>query len=181
MRKQIDENLNWITSGKMGCTFAAYFARIPDSIGWKFVDGWGKMEVPEDCLMLSILFPGGTKETVREWALNNGFYVEEIEPGLEGLRYKFADGVSWVQYFGQDAYVKTRQTPHPMLTMSVKLPAYYYAKVGFKGILHIAHASVKDMLESIQNRLWDTSISNTTKQLGHHATVKEAAKTTFHV
>ena len=182
MNKYITENLEWIKSGKIGCTFASLFARNPDAIGWKFItepSEW--FVIPEDCLLLSIVFPNKDKKTVRAWALDNNFFIENIAEGLEGLRYEFNDGVSWVQYFGPDADVKTRQTPHAMLLMTVKLPAKYYIKVGFKGILHIAHASVAKLSDFVANRLWETSHSNTKKQLGHEPTIKEAAKTTFHV
>lgn len=174
------ENLEWIKSGKVGCTFASYFARMPESIGWKFVVNPAEFDVPDDCLMLSLLFPDGNKESVKEWALSNGFYLEDIEDGLTGLRRKFKDGISWVQYFGQDSPVVTRQTPHPMLMMSVKLPPVTYLKVGFKGILHIAHASIEGIKSYIADRLWQTSHENTQRQLGHKPTIFEAAKTTFH-
>lgn len=177
----IQENLDWIKSGKVGCTFASYFARVPESIGWKFIVNPDKIYVPDDCLMLSLVFPNSNKKDVREWALNNGFYLEQIKDGLTGLRFNFPDGISWVQYFGYDADVVTRQCPYPMLLMSVKLPIKIYFKVGFKGILHIAHASIEGLSNFVADRLWETSHSNTTKQLGHKATIKEAAKTTFHV
>lgn len=178
--KVIQQNLDWFKSGKVGCTFASFFARIPESIGWKFVVDPEDMIVPPDCLLLSLVFPDLNQYYVRQWALQSGFYLENIDEGLTGLRYKFPDGVSWAQYFGFDADVKTRQCPHPMLTMSVKLPPVYYAKVGFKGILHIAHASVKGISGYVANRLWDTSHENTARQLGYKPTIKEAAKTTFH-
>lgn len=177
----IQENLDWFKSGKVGCTFASYFARIPDTIGWKFIISPERLYVPEDCFLLSIIFPEGNKELIKLWALGNGFFIEDIANGLHGLRYEFPEGISWVQYFGPDADVITRQCPYPMLTMTVKLSAKYYIKVGFKGILHIAHASIKGMSDFVCNRLWDTSLSNTEKQLGYKPTIREAAKTTYHV
>lgn len=176
----IQENIEWIKSGKIGCTFASYFARIPESIGWVFIENPESFYVPENCMMLSLVFTGRNKEYVKKWALNNGFYMEQLEEGYKGLRKKFTDGISWVQYFGEDSHVKTRQTPHPMLTMSVKLPAVTYLKVGFKGILHIAHASVAHLSNLVADRLWDTSHENTKRQLGYKPTLREAAKTTFH-
>lgn len=180
MTPAVAENLEWIKSGKMGCTFAALFARDPEAIGWKFVVDPKEMLVPKDCLILSLIFPKKNKEEVKLWAFNNAFYTEEIGEGLTGLRYKFQDGISWVQYFGPDADVSTRCTPFPMLTMSVKLPPLYYAKVGFKGILHVAHATIKGLSQRVADRLWDTSHTNTEKQLGHKPGLPEAAKTTFH-
>lgn len=178
--KAVRENLEWIKSGKMGCTFAALFARDPEAVGWKFITNPNGMLVPIDCLLLSLVFPTGDKNACRQWALDAGFYLEDLGDGLTGLRYKFLDGISWVQYFGPDADVLTRQTPYPMLTMSVKLPAIYYAKVGFKGILHVAHATIKGLSQRVADRLWDTSHTNTEKQLGHKPGLPEAAKTTYH-
>lgn len=180
MHKEVEENIEWIKSGKIGCTFASLFARDPDAIGWKFIRADKLFVIPDDCFILSIVFRNCNKEDVKQWALFNGFYLEQIEESLTGLRYKFNDGVSWVQYFGQDAPVKTRQTPNAMLTMCVKLPAKYYFKVGFKGLLHIAHASVKHLSNRVADVLWDSSHKNTARQLGHKPTIKEAAKTTFH-
>lgn len=180
MEISVIENLEWMKSGKVGCTFASYFARFPDSIGWKFIVNPDSFYVPEDCSMLSLVFPNSNKKYVKEWALQNGFYLEHIEDNLTGLRHNFPDGIAWVQYFGYDADVKTRQCPHPMLLMSVKLPLKTYAKVGFKGVLHIAHASVAGLSKFVADKLWVTSHSNTTKQLGHAATIREAAKTTYH-
>ena len=175
------ENLEWIKSGKIGCTFASYFARVPESIGWVFVTDPSEMVIPKDCLMLSLIFPHCDKNTVREWALKNGFYTEQVADGLEGLRYNCPEGVSWVQYFGKDADVVTRQCPHAMLTFCTKLPKKYYAKVGFKGVLHIAHACVSGISDYAANVMWGTSHRNTEKQIGHKPTIKQAAKTTYHV
>lgn len=188
-RDYIQENLDWIKSGKIGCTFASYFARIPESIGWKFLtitEAPGKptstkWEIPVDCLMLSIMFPNMNKFRVRNWALHAGFYIEYLGEGNEGMRFKTPAGVSWVQYFGYDADVITRQAPHPMLIMSVKMPLKSYAKVGFKGILHIAHASIEGISDYVCDKLWNSSFENTKRQLGHEPTLAEAAKTTFHV
>lgn len=179
-KQYIQENLDWIKSGKMGCTFAAYFARIPESVGWKLVVNPACFTVPEECFLLSLIFPGKIKSEVREWALTNGFYLEEIEGSLTGLRKTLPDGIAWVQYFGLDSPVKTRQTPYPMLMMCVKKPPITYLKVGFKGILHLAHASIAGLSETVANRMWGTSHSNTARQLGKTPGVREAAKTTFH-
>lgn len=176
----IQQNLDWIKSGKIGCTFASYFARMPELVGWQFQVNPVDLSIPEDCLMLSLIFPEGNIDTVKNWALKNGFYLENVGEGLIGLRYNNKEGVSWVQYFGLDAPVKTRQAPVPMLMMCVKLPVKSYFKVGFNGILHIANTEVKNLSDYVANKLWETSHSNTTKQLGHPAGLREAAKTTYH-
>lgn len=179
-QQYIQENLDWVKSGKAGCTFAAYFARCPETIGWQFVVNPKDTIPPPDALLLSLIFPGLNRSEVRQWALANDFYLEMIDNPLTGLRKQYPDGIAWVQYFGPDSPVKTRQTPYPMLMMCVKRPLVTYAKVGFKGILHLAHASVGALTETIANRMWSTSHTNTARQLGKKPGIREAAKTTFH-
>lgn len=181
MQQCIIDNLEWMKSGKIGCTFASYFARIPESIGWTFEVSPINIYPSKKCLIWSGVFPGCDQTSVREWAIINGCYIEELGEGCEGLRYQFEQGVSWVQYFGPDADVITRQAPHPMLMMTVKLPIKYYAKVGFNGILHLAHACVSKLSKFAADTLWETSFRNTAKQLGKKPGLKEAAKTTYHV
>jgi hypothetical protein len=118
-------------------------------------------------------------QEVRQWALGNGFYLENIDDMYEGLRVKSGQFVSWVQYFGPDSHVKTRQSPHAMLSFCMKLPAIYHAKVGFSGVLHLAHASVQSLSEKAKEAMWKRSFVHTERILGHKPTVAEAAKTTF--
>ncbi len=187
----MDRNKEWMMSGKVGCTFATLFARNPESILWKTItigsveevrDG-EMFRIPEDASILSIQFPGCRREDVLGWASRNGFYEEDNGDGCIGLRYRVYDGlqplVSWVQYFGPDAHVPTRKAPVPELMMCVRLPVKYYAKVGFKGILHLAHASVSSITDYMADKLWDSSFLNTKKRIGHKPTLREAAKTTY--
>lgn len=170
-----DPNKEWMSKGKIGCTFASLFAKKPESIGWKTITSPELFEIPEDCMVLSVQFPGYSREQVINWALKNGFFTIDVNDECVGLRYMIGDKVSWVQYFGPDAHAKTRQAPIPELCMTVKMPAKYYVKVGFKGILHLAHASVANLTEEMCDILWDSSHKNTKKKLGHDPTVKEAA------
>lgn len=175
----MDANKKWMATGAIGCTFASLFAKKPELVGWKTIISPERFKVPTDALILSIQFPDGNKESVMQWALNNGFYLENIGEGNTGLRYRIGKDISWVQYLGLDSHVKTRQSPIPELMMCVKLPAKYYAKVGFNGILHLAHTSI-DGLKSLKvDKLWETSFKNTAKRLGFKPTLKEAAKTTY--
>ncbi len=141
-----------------------------------------------DLFIISMVFPFANKDSVRDWALRNDFYIETIhgkskDDGsndvFEGLRIKIDGNVSWVQYFGPDSHVKTRQSPHPMLTFTVKLPAHVYAKTMVKGIYHLAHASIEFFTAKQANTLWDQSFKKTKKELGFKPTLREAAKTTF--
>lgn len=178
--KYVEANLSWIKSGKIGCTFASYFARMPEAVGWKFQISPETLMYDNETLLLSMIFPEKTKESVKQWALSNGFYLEYLGDNCKGLRLDCPEGVSWVQYFGPDADVVTRQCPYPMLMMCVKLPAKYYTKAVFKGVLHIAHTCISGLSDFVANRLWETSHSNTERQLGHKPTLKEASKTTYH-
>lgn len=176
-----DENKKWMSNSKnIGCTFAALFAKNPKSVGWKTIVNPHTFEIPNDAFILSLQFPMGDIATVLSWAIRKGFYIEHLEGKNIGLRYKIGDQISWVQYFGPDSHVKTRQAPIPELMMCVKLPAKYYMKVGFKGILHLAHASIEGIKSMKVDKMWETSFKRTEKSLGHKPTLREAAKTTYH-
>jgi len=174
----IEENIAWIRSGKIGCTFATLFARNPEKVGWRFYEK--EIGLPCNDLIVSVVFPNRTRNEVQEIALRSPyFYLEDLGEGLEGLRYKAKEGVSWVQYFGPDSHVVTRQTPHPMLTWTNKLPAHIYAKTMVKGILHLAHASIAGLTAKAADKLWETSFIHTAKILGKKPGLAEAAKTTW--
>jgi len=174
----IEENIAWIRSGKIGCTFATLFARNPERVGWKFCE-WPN-PLPPDAYITSLVFPGKTADEVRQIALlSQVFEIEEVGEGLEGLRYKANEGVSWVQYFGPDSHVATRRTPHPMLTWTNRLPSHIYAKTMAKGILHLAHASIAGLTARAADKLWATSFIHTAKMLRKKPGLAEAAKTTW--
>ena len=183
MDKIIKEQIDWIKSGKIGCVFASALVKQREKIGWQFnINYLSSQPFPkagDDCFIMSIIFPTRTIDQVREIALNNGMYIEDIDDMYEGLRIKIGKDISWVQYFGPDSHVKTRQSPHPMLTFTVKLPAHVYAKTMVKGIFHLAHASIEHFTSKQANTLWERSFAKTKKELGHAPTIREAAKTTF--
>lgn len=181
----IEENIAWIRSGKIGCVFASALVKQRDKIGWHF---YGADEFRRDweghfndkTYICSIVFKGCTIDEVRAWALREmNMYIEDIEGMYEGLRLKMGDNVSWVQYFGPDSHVKTRQAPHPMLSFTVKLPAHVYAKTMVKGIYHLAHASIEHLTAKKAHTLWNQSFAKTKKELGRSPNLSEAAKTTF--
>lgn len=175
----ISEQIKWIESGKIGCVFASALVKIHKNIGWHFVVNPAKLEIPDKAFLLSILFPEGDINSVKEWALNNGMFIEDTSDLYEGLRIKMEGGISWVQYFGPDSHVKTRQAPYPMLSFTCKLPKRYYFKVGFNGILHLAHASIHLLSSKAIDVLWRQSVAKTKKELGFSPTIREAAKTTY--
>lgn len=177
--KKIDKNLEFIRSGKTGCVFATILSKNPDKIGWKRILNPSKIEIPKDSCIISYIFENKSKEEVKQWALDNGMYEDITSSNTTGLRYKNSNGVSWVQYFGKDSHVKTRQTPNSELLFCVKLPKKTYAKVGFKGVFHLAHASVEYIKNEYLDLLWNRSFTRTKSILGMHPTINEAAKTTF--
>jgi uracil-DNA glycosylase len=177
MNPMNDENLRFIRQGRTGCVFATILSRDPDKIGWSRIVNPTELMIPEDAYMISYIFEGKTKDEVTQWALDNGMYFEQTSKRSKGLRYKNEHGVSWVQYFGPDSHVKTRQSPVAELLFTVKLPKKSYVKVGFNGILHLAHASVAHLKENTLDRIWDACFHRTKKILGHSPTVMEAAKT----
>lgn len=176
----MDANKKWMSSGKIGCSFAAMFSRNPELVGWVTLHNPKLFSIPKDCCILSLQFDGMNKKDVLNWALSNGFYTEDLGDKCTGLRYNIGDKIAWVQYFGPDSHVVTRRSPIAELCMCVKLPVHTYAKVGVKGVLHLAHASVKGLSQLVQDKLWNSSFVNTEKRLNKKPTLIEAAKTTYH-
>lgn len=176
-------NQEWIAKGHTGCTFATLFAKDPDKIGWEFIEAisWKRRydngTLP---LIISIEFPSRfTAKMVKEWALSKGMWVEDTSDKTEGLRIQCKEGVAWVQYFGPDSHVVTRRSPNPMLLYTNRLGISHYTKVGWKGILHLAHAWYDKIKEKTYDLLWEKSYEQTKKKIGHAPTVVEAARTTF--
>lgn len=175
----IDPNLDFIRQGKTGCLFASVLARDPEKAGWKRIFNPDKIEIQEDDYILSLVFPHSNRDEVLEWALNNGMYIEETSSDSIGLRYKVGENVAWVQYFGFDSHVPTRQAPHPELLICVKVAKNFYHKVGFKGILHLAHASVEQIKKDKLDAMWNQCYKATKRLVGHTLGIHEASKTTF--
>ena len=172
-------NLEWFRSGNSGCTFCTMLSRVPETIGWVYVENPTKLVIPSNAYIVSYGFGNKTKDEVIAWALQNGMYMERVDDEHLGLRLNVNGAVAYVQYFGQDSHCKTRQAPEAELVFCVKQGTSVYHKVGFKGILHIAHACVAKLGEKICDIFWERSYKCTANILGHKAGVAEAAKTTF--
>lgn len=175
-------NLEWISKGNTGCTFATLFAKNPAMAGWVFIPFWKFYpdEFTNSDLIISIEFPERwSAERVKQWALGKGFYVENTSDKTEGLRIKCDEGVSWVQYFGKDSHVSTRKSPQPMLMYTRKLNKSHYVKVGFNGLLHLAHAWYDKITDRVYDMLWERSYEQTRKKLGQSPDITQAAKTTW--
>lgn len=175
----VKQQIDWIASGKIGCVFASALVKVRDDIGWVFEVNPIGLNIGKGTFIKSIVFSEGNVETVRQWALDNGFYIENVGDMYEGLRIKIGNSVAWVQYFGPDSHVITRQSPYPMLSFTCKITMSAYWRVGYNGILHLAHASVRTLTERKQETLWNQSEVKTEQILGHKPTDREAAKVTF--
>jgi hypothetical protein len=174
-----DSNLDFIRAGSTGCVFATILSRDLDKVGWKRIFNPTELVIPEDAFIVSYIFEGKTKDEVLAWALEQGMYEDITSKKTTGLRYKGKDNVSWVQYFGPDSHVKTRRSPQAEILFCVQLPTKYYHKVGYKGVLHLAHASVSHLKEKALDRVWDMCFRRTKELLGFSPTIEEGAKTTF--
>jgi hypothetical protein len=175
-------NLEWFVAGNTGCCFATLFVKNLKKIGWRFIfyTEFQYFKYMPETNIISIDFPiKWDKLLVKQWALANGFYIEDTSDKTEGLRIKCSEGIAWVQYFGPDSHVKTRQSPYPMLMYCNKLGKAHYIKVGFKGILHLAHAWIDNLKSKSWDTLWNQSYKQTKKILGHKPTINEASKTTW--
>lgn len=190
-------NLEWIAKGNTGCTFATLFAKRPESIGWitmKHSDYENEIHrvnvlSNKNVNLLSIEFPEDwNAKKVYNWVWRYPwFYVSDINEECVGLRYipsiemkKIGCKESWVQYFGKDSHVATRQAPYPMLMFTRRInPAGFVKQVGFNGILHLAHAYSKHLTEKVSDVLWNRAFIQTKKIIGHDLGIKEAAKTTW--
>lgn len=154
-------------------------SKAPEKIGWKRVFNPQSLNIDNDAYIVSLIFEGKDINYVKQWALDNGMYIDITSKDTIGLRYKHGNNISWVQYFGPDSHVKTRRTPEPELIFCVKLPAKTYVKVGFDGVLHLAHASIAYLKETCLDLFWNKSFERTAAIIGHTPTINEAAKTTF--
>lgn len=174
-------NREWISKGNTGCVFATLFSKSPEIVGWKFINYTDfKKGALDGALLVSVEFPENwTLDVVRQWAFIQGFYEESTGEKTLGLRIKSSEGVSWVQYFGPDSHVVTRQSPKPMLMYTQKLNKSYYIKVGFKGVLHLAHAWYDKISPRVYDLLWDRSHKQTKKRIGHELGIEQAAKTSW--
>jgi hypothetical protein len=176
-----DPNLKFIRQGKTGCLFASVLAKDPKKVGWRRVFNPESIDIQKDDYILSLVFPHSTQQEVIDWAIKNGMYLEKTSDNTVGLRYKVGNNIAWVQYFGADSHVPTRQTPQPELLLCVKVAKNFYHKVGFTGILHLAHGSIEYIKKHKLDKMWDQCYKATRKFVGHKLGIDEASKTTFKI
>lgn len=190
-------NLEWIAKGNTGCTFATLFAKKPESVGWitmqhiDYEDSKYRIDLLTNrkVNLLSIEFPDDwNAKRVYNWTKKfRWFSTEDLGNECIGLRNvpppdmrSMGCKESWVQYFGPDSHVITRQAPTPMLMYTRRLnPLGFVKQVGFNGILHLAHAFSQHITEKIADVLWNRAFVQTRKIIGHDLGLEEAAKTTW--
>jgi len=176
----MDKNLKWMQKGNLGCVFATYFSQNHDKYGWKRFLNPTELPDFQDYSSVSLIFEGFDLKQTRYWALQNGFYEEKINDECIGLRLKVGDKVAWVQYFGQESHVKTRQTPYSELIFKVGNPIDTFHKVKVEEILHLAQMAINTSIKKFAESFWKKSFENTRKIIGRELGVKEAAKTTWY-
>lgn len=157
----IETQIRWIRSGKIGCAYASVLVNYRKLIGWNFfvitdIEN-SKLKIGNDDFLLSIVFPNENLYAVKEWALKNSFFIEDVDAVYDGLRIEIDGKKAWVLYFGPDSHWETRKSPYPMLIFAVKIPKIYHAKVLMKGVLSVAHASLEFISEKQNELLWKQS------------------------
>ena len=101
-----------------------------------------------------------------------------------GFRVKVKDKLSWLTGFGHfDFFPTTRQTPFVEITFRIKdRPNYEWVmKKSPQDVLHLADMDMKGIQIDQFENLWNSSLNNTKKILGHKPNFISAAKTSFSI
>lgn len=192
---RIDEVIDYISKGNIGCTFAAVAARNPERYDWGFYEvTYMEQPMPKHYhSTVSIIFPDTWKaQDVKVWCLRQGMTEVVVTNGtwwnrlkrwftgekLIGLRYEQDGYPAYVMYMGQDSHCPTRKTPHPIITFRSKRPLAPFYRVGFSGVLHIAQMFM-DIAQYKMEKLWESSHRNSKRIVGKPLNEEHAAKTTF--
>ncbi len=199
----IKKQLVFHKRGKAGCAFSSIAARKPDNYEWehKILCSYTTKEIDEaieyyiqkeGISTVSLMFP--TIRTVYDLCsliqtLENCKNIITIKTDYQdfqcfGFRVKVEDKLSWVTGFGSFSFFpKTRQTPFTEIAFRVKQkPQYEWEmKESPAETLHLAHMNMQDMEEDTFKDIWQHSLNNTEKILGHKPDFISAAKTTFSI
>lgn len=199
----INKQLLFHKRGKAGCAFSSIASRKPQYYEWdhkvfQFFDSKSIDEAitnyinSKNVSTLSLIFP--EVKTIYELCslihtLENCKTITSVRSKYEnfqcfGLRIKVKDKLSWVTGFGPYSFFpETRKTPYTEITFRVKeKPNYEWEmKESAEETLHLAHMDMKNIEEQTFKKLWNYSLNNTEKQLGHKPDFISAAKTTFSI
>ena len=197
------EQLKFYRTSKGGCAFAAVAAKDPGKYGWHQVitDAHSDSIDTEiqraihtpDVTTLSLIFPSVTTdedlisfvEILRN--CRNVFFEHETvyeDTICFGIRVKVGDLKSWVSGFGNYGFLpETRRTPYTEITFRVKpRPNYKWVmKKSPANVIHLADLDMLGITKATFIRLWELSLQNTAKRLGHKPDLKSAAKTTYSI
>lgn len=186
---------------KAGCGFAALAAKDPARYGWvqKIVEAdytvieleIRKAIADASVTTLSLILPDVTTEQdlvrlVDELQLCPSVILEQkifFEDTLcLGFRVKVGNNLSWISGFGNfEFFPPTRRTPFTEIAFRVKpRPDYEWVmKKTPVGVIHLADLDMLGLPKLIFEKLWNTSLKNTARIIGHKPDLKSAAKTTF--
>lgn len=184
---------------KAGCSFAAIVARQPENYGWfqevlRDLDNFDEVvdasRNNKEVSTLSIILPNikTTSELcnlVDELKNKKSVIIEKVvyeDFQCIGMRVKIDIFTSWVSGFGNfNFFPLTRQAPFTELSFRVKpRPDYEWTmKEAPENVIHLADLDMHGITKESFVRLWNSSLLNTEKILGHKPDLKSAAKTTF--
>ena len=197
------EQLRFYRASKAGCAFAAVAAKDPARYGWIQIVTESNLDTINSEIQkavndsktttLSLIFPNVTTdkdlvlfvETLR--VCPSIFFEHETmyeEFVCFGVRVKIGEIKSWVSGFGNyDFFPETRRTPYTEITFRVKpRPNYKWVmKKSPPDVTHLADLDMLGLTKATFIRLWNLSLHNTAKRLGHKPDFKSAAKTTYSI
>jgi len=194
-----EEQFDFYKKHKAGCSFAAIVARQPDNYGWHqevlrnldFFDKVVETSIKNnDVSTLSLILPNIQTITelcnlIRELEKQSSVIIEQVsfeDFQCIGMRVKIDIFTSWVSGFGNfNFFPLTRQAPFTELSFRVKpRPDYeWIMKEAPENVIHLADLDMHGITKDSFVRLWNSSLLNTEKILGHKPDLKSAAKTTF--
>lgn len=197
----VERQLSFFRQGKAGCAFAAIAATNPAFFGWRHrvshrVYDNLQREISEAVSanhvnMLSLLLPWVSTDhdligLVEALPQRTNIFVgmDEIFGNCRcvGLRLPIGSKESWITGMGPFEFLPvTRRASTTELIMRVKSRPNY-AKVMKQAptdVLHLADLDMRGIVDSLFKELWNLSLRNTARMLGHKPDLRAAAKTTF--
>lgn len=190
-------------SGRSGCVFAAIAAKDLLKYEWcqevintidpkeidSIIDFYKKAE---GISTLSLIFPNVktlydlctliySLEKCENIIIKHSNY-EEYD--CFGIRVKYEEMQSWVTGFGPFSFFPaTKQAPYTEISFRIKpKPTFdYEIKKAPSDTLHLAHMDIKNVGATSFKKMWDSSLKNTGKRLGHKPDFISAAKTSFSI
>lgn len=200
--ERIEAQKKFYRDGLAGCLYAAYAAKRPDKLGWRFVVVNPRAEEIDEAIRAAIVDESTSTlslivrqddvsaatlaHLIRELKKCSTVWCEtETAAGgdvLFGFRARVAELTSWISGFGPLPFLpETRQAPQVELALRCKPRPNYkmVMKEAPPGVIHLADMHLLDMGARKFKMLWDGSFAGTKRRLGHAPDMLSAAKTTF--